>query len=174
MMTGNRKEEGRVCTVLLHFIRNSPTPSENRLTAVLNWKKAKSKLVFKPSLPRQNAITLPLVLPPLPLRVTGRSYFFITLLARLLILVSTIWTLKITQIWSRLAITQCWKFQSNCKLHYTIYSLNKNSLEPVILHKFYGSALTSYSYTYATLHYAAVLGSIPHYIRSSTHLSKCL
>ena len=31
-----RKEEGRECTVLLHVIRKSPTPSENRLTAILN------------------------------------------------------------------------------------------------------------------------------------------
>ena len=66
MMIGNRKEEGRVCTVLLHVIRKSPTPSENRLTAILNWKKPKSEPGFKPGLPRQNAIALPLVPPPLP------------------------------------------------------------------------------------------------------------
>ena len=41
MMIGNKKEERRVCTILLHIIRKSPTPSENRLTAILNWKKAK-------------------------------------------------------------------------------------------------------------------------------------
>ena len=40
MMVGNSKEEGREITVLLHVIRKSPTPSENRLTAILNWKKA--------------------------------------------------------------------------------------------------------------------------------------
>ena len=33
---GKRKEEGRVCTVLLHVIRKSLTPSENGLTAFLN------------------------------------------------------------------------------------------------------------------------------------------
>ena len=42
-MIGNRKEEGRVCTVLLHVIRKSPTPSENRLTAISELKKAKVK-----------------------------------------------------------------------------------------------------------------------------------
>ena len=35
MMIGNRKEEGRVCTVQLHIIRKSPMPSKNSLTAVL-------------------------------------------------------------------------------------------------------------------------------------------
>ena len=34
---GNRKEEGRVCTVLLLVIRKSPTLSENRLTQFLTW-----------------------------------------------------------------------------------------------------------------------------------------
>ena len=66
MMIGNRKEEGGVCTVLLHVIRKSRTPSENRLTAILNWKKPKSDPGFEPSLPGQNAISLPLVPPPLP------------------------------------------------------------------------------------------------------------
>ena len=64
MMIGSRKEEGRVCTVLLHVIRKSPTPSENRLTAIL--KKPKSDPGFEPGLPRQNAIALPLVPLPLP------------------------------------------------------------------------------------------------------------
>ena len=32
MMLGNRKEEGRECTILLHAIRKSATPSENRWT----------------------------------------------------------------------------------------------------------------------------------------------
>ena len=57
------KVEGRVCIVLLHVIRKSLTPSVNRLTAILNWKKPKSNLGFKPG---QNAIALPLVPPPLP------------------------------------------------------------------------------------------------------------
>ena len=57
-MIGNRKEEGRVCTVLLHVIRKSPTPSENRLTAIMNFKKTKSDPEFEPGLPRQNASAL--------------------------------------------------------------------------------------------------------------------
>ena len=32
----NRKEEGRVRTILLHVIIKSPKPSENRLTAIMN------------------------------------------------------------------------------------------------------------------------------------------
>ena len=51
-MIGNRKVEGRVCTVLLHVIRKSLTPCENRLTAILNWKKPKYDTVFES---RQNA-----------------------------------------------------------------------------------------------------------------------
>ena len=70
MMIGKRKEERRVCTVLLQVIIKSLTPSENRLTAMLNWKKPKSNLEFKPGLPRQNAIALPLVPPPLPTRTS--------------------------------------------------------------------------------------------------------
>ena len=58
----NRNEERRVCTFLLHVFRTSPKPIENRLTAILNWKKPyKSVPGFEPSLPRKNAITLPLV-----------------------------------------------------------------------------------------------------------------
>ena len=55
MMIGNRKEEGRVCTVLLHVIRKSPTPSESWLPAILNWKKHKSIPGFTPSLSIQSA-----------------------------------------------------------------------------------------------------------------------
>ena len=40
MMIGNRKKEGRVCTVLSQDVRNYPKPSENRLRAILNLKKA--------------------------------------------------------------------------------------------------------------------------------------
>ena len=65
-MIGNRKEEGRVCTIQLIVIRKSPTPSESRLTAILNWKKPNSDPGFEPNLPGQNAIALPLVPPPLP------------------------------------------------------------------------------------------------------------
>ena len=38
MVNDDRKqeEEGRVCAVLLHAIRKSPTPIENRLTAIQN------------------------------------------------------------------------------------------------------------------------------------------
>ena len=66
MMIGNRKEEERARTVLLHIIRKSPTPSVSRLTAILTWRKPKSVHGFKPGLPSQNAIALPLVPPPLP------------------------------------------------------------------------------------------------------------
>ena len=69
-MIGKKKEEERVCTVQLHVIRKSPRPSENRLTAFLNWKKPTSDLGFVPGLPRQNAIPLPLVPPPLPRKKT--------------------------------------------------------------------------------------------------------
>ena len=65
-MIGNKKEEGNVSIVILHIIRKSSTPSKNRLIAILNRKKLKYATGFKPGLPRQNAITLPLVLPPLP------------------------------------------------------------------------------------------------------------
>ena len=51
--------------VLLHVMRKSPTPRETiRLTAILIYKKRpKSVLGFEPGLPRQIAITLPLVPP---------------------------------------------------------------------------------------------------------------
>ena len=71
MMIGNRKEEGRVqCTILLHVIRKSLTLSENRLTAILTYKKTKSNPRFKPGLLRQNALALPLVPPPLVFNLT--------------------------------------------------------------------------------------------------------
>ena len=66
MMIGNRKEERRVCTILLHVIRKSPTPTENRLAFFSSELLSKSNPGFKPGLPRQNAIALPLVPPPLP------------------------------------------------------------------------------------------------------------
>ena len=49
MMIGNRKEEGRVCTVPLHIIRKSPMPSKNRLTAVLNKKSLSPSLDSNPA-----------------------------------------------------------------------------------------------------------------------------
>ena len=55
MMIRNSKEEGGVCTVPLRTIRKSPTFSESRLPAILNWKKHKSIPGFTPSLSRQNA-----------------------------------------------------------------------------------------------------------------------
>ena len=64
-MIGNRKEEGKVCTVLLKVIRKSLTPSENIFTAILTWKKHKTIPGFKPGLPRQNVSTLSPVSPPL-------------------------------------------------------------------------------------------------------------
>ena len=75
-MIGSMKEEGRECTVLFHVIRKSQTPSDNTLTAILNWKKPKSVPRFKPGLPRQNAIVLPLVPPPLPCLVVDKSNVF--------------------------------------------------------------------------------------------------
>ena len=58
MMTGNRKEEEeREHTVLLHVIRKSPTPIENRLKALQYRKRPKSILGFKPRLPN---LALPL------------------------------------------------------------------------------------------------------------------
>ena len=58
-----RKEEGRVCYVLLHLIRKSPTLGEIDCNSEL--KMLKSVSGFEPGLPRQNAIALPLVPPPL-------------------------------------------------------------------------------------------------------------
>ena len=55
MMILKRKEEGRVCTILLHYLRNSPMPSKNILTAVLYLKRHKFGLGFEPGLLRQNA-----------------------------------------------------------------------------------------------------------------------
>ena len=40
-MIRNRKEEGRVCIVLLNVIRKTPWHSKNRSTEVLNWKTPK-------------------------------------------------------------------------------------------------------------------------------------
>ena len=51
MMIGKRKEEVRNCTILLHVIRKSPTLGENRWTAILNGKNAKSVPGFEPRLP---------------------------------------------------------------------------------------------------------------------------
>ena len=67
-MIWNKKDERRVRTLLINLPRKSPTPSENILTAIMYWKKAKSILGFEPCLSRQNAIALPLVpTPPPPL-----------------------------------------------------------------------------------------------------------
>ena len=46
-MKGNRKEEIRVCTILLRIFGKSPTPSENRLTANMDLKKDKVCLMIK-------------------------------------------------------------------------------------------------------------------------------
>ena len=61
----HKKGKGRLCIVLLHILRKSQTPSKNRLSAILHWKKPKSVQGFKPSQSRENAITLPFVPPPL-------------------------------------------------------------------------------------------------------------
>ena len=37
-MIGSMKLEGIECTIILHVIRKSPTPSEKRLTAIPSWK----------------------------------------------------------------------------------------------------------------------------------------
>ena len=81
-MIRNRKEDGRVCTV--HVIRKSPTPSENWLTAILNWKKPKSDPGFEPGLPRQNAIALSLVPPPLPIHTHTSTPMSITYLLEMI------------------------------------------------------------------------------------------
>ena len=85
MMIGNRKAEGRECTILLQVIRKSLTHSENRLTASLNRKKPKSDPGFKPSLPRQNAIALPLV----PHHFLGPKLTWGLLLASLIVQLDT-------------------------------------------------------------------------------------
>ena len=70
MMLGNRKEEERAL-ILLHVIRKSQTPSENRLTSYSELKKPKSVPGFEPGLPRPNATALPLVPPLLPVVLTS-------------------------------------------------------------------------------------------------------
>ena len=57
MAFDNRKVE--VCIAQLYIIRKSQTPSENRLTAILNRKKPKFIPGFKPGLLGQNASALP-------------------------------------------------------------------------------------------------------------------
>ena len=64
MMVGNRKEEGKACTVPFHVVIKSPTPSENRLKANLNRKKPKAIPGIEPSHLGQNAVNLPLASPP--------------------------------------------------------------------------------------------------------------
>ena len=66
MLIGNRKERGRVCTVILHVFKKTSTPSNIRLTAIMKLEKPKSDPRFKPGLPRKNAMALPLQQPPLP------------------------------------------------------------------------------------------------------------
>ena len=51
MMIRNRKEEGRVYNILFHVSRKSPTHSENRLTAILNWKKLSPSRDSNPACP---------------------------------------------------------------------------------------------------------------------------
>ena len=50
-MIGNRKQEGTVCTILLHAIRKSPTPRENILTVILNRKKQSPTQDLNPACP---------------------------------------------------------------------------------------------------------------------------
>ena len=61
--TGMKKEE--YAPFYYTLLEKNLTPSENRWTAILNWKK--SVPGFEPSLPRHNAIAQPLVPPPLPI-----------------------------------------------------------------------------------------------------------
>ena len=68
MTIGNRKEGGRVFTILLNVVRKSLTPVRIDWQQFWSEKKPKSVPGFKPGLPRQNAIALPLVPPPLPLQ----------------------------------------------------------------------------------------------------------
>ena len=75
MITGSRREVGRVFIFQLHDIRTSLTPSENRLTQQFWTEKSLCpSRHFKPSLPRQNAVALPLVLPP-PLPFNRQNIF---------------------------------------------------------------------------------------------------
>ena len=48
-MIGNRQVEGRVCTILLHVIRKSLTPCDNRLTAILVSKSLVSSGIQTPA-----------------------------------------------------------------------------------------------------------------------------
>ena len=57
-MIGNRKEEGRVCIILLHVVLGNAHNPE--------LKKPKSVAGFKPRQLRQNAIALLLALSPQP------------------------------------------------------------------------------------------------------------
>ena len=50
-MIWKKKDEWRVCTLLSHVTRKSPTLSELWLTTILNWKKAKSVPGFNPACP---------------------------------------------------------------------------------------------------------------------------
>ena len=52
-MIGNKKGEVRVCTVPLHAIRKSLTPSENRLTEILKFKKTE----VRPGIQTRPALT---------------------------------------------------------------------------------------------------------------------
>ena len=61
-MIGHGKEKLFYYTI----IRKSPTPSENRLPAILNQWKPKSVLGFEPNLLKQKANALPLAPPPQP------------------------------------------------------------------------------------------------------------
>ena len=51
MLIGDRKDEGRVDTILLHVIWKTSTPSENRLTAILNWKSLSPSWDSNPACP---------------------------------------------------------------------------------------------------------------------------
>ena len=72
MMMGNRKEVGRVCTVLLHVIDKIQTAIENRLTAILN-QKTRSISRFDPGLLGHNSVALLLLTPQMSLSSESNS-----------------------------------------------------------------------------------------------------
>ena len=64
LMTGNRKEEGRVCTVLFIVLQKKPDAQQEQ--SLSEPKNAKLVLGFKPGLLVQNATAQPLAPPPRP------------------------------------------------------------------------------------------------------------
>ena len=62
-MIGNRKEEGRVCLLLIQVIYKTPDTQRKQISSSTEPKKPKSVLGFEHGLLGQNAISLPLATP---------------------------------------------------------------------------------------------------------------